>query len=1082
MNIRHTSRHQWFTPSRLSRRGLLIFVSIALLVAGWSFRSFYSRKSAVTTGLEKLVAAYEGRRPLQARISGLAYAPFISRRGEADDFDPVNRDLAERLLLEAVAEKPTSTARQALGQFYLMSGSPAKAGFQFEEALKQDQKNSALHNDYGVALLESGKTARKDDEATNALQYFARSFEEVELAIQLNAANVEALHNRALVLEQLKLPEQQKKAWQEYLAKETNPSWTAEARRNLETLAPGDSYASSRTNAADDFLVAVSAQDDQRAWQVLTGNKEMITERFIPQELANSFLKVSANGDQESANKFLAALRFAGKLEIANARDPFVSDIAQFYARTSVAQRKTLQEAHALIRKGYVACLNADYDKTVFVEAQKLFLRAGDVWEARICDYWIAYCLGQDVQLKGSIQLLESLAQFSKARQYHWLTGMATCWIANNYNDLGEYSKSIESYDVALKTATAINDVYHEQKILSQWGNTYMLLNQPERALQYNWLALQLIDPSLSSLRQTWRIYLYTARALMAEKLFEAANQYEQEMLSLALNVIKDPAVSHFSYLYLAQMEGGRKNYPIAIQFTLESLKLADSVADAENREKLRTGAYLLLAQLQRQSGAVTDALTTYNDVIERAGWMELQLFQLDAYKGMLLCYIALKDNANLEAQLPKVLEEFEKNRQRIVEEQNRNTFFDLQQNVYDLAINHAVERQDYLSGLNYSEQSRARSLFEALKNNNNTTVVTLNPAEIQRQLPSDLQVLQYAVLDDKVVAWLITRNSITGRVKEIRADELRSLTSEYVKGISSGPGQAEKLRPLANQLYDILIGPFSKDLDPRKTLCIIPDKTLSYVPFTALISSTSQRYLVSDFLLLTAPSLNVLVHCTSDMKNQASRNDEAVLAIGNPSFDRSEHPELDDLPAATREATGIAARYPRAVTLVGAEAIKPAIVKRLPAADVIHFAGHYVSNQREPLLSKLILAKQKGSPDNDLTVGELLNMRLPRAKLVVLSACETSGRDYYKGEGLVGIARTFLELGVPLVVASQWSVESESTARLMLKLHEFRKSGQSSIEALHNAQLAMLNDQDTTFRDPYYWAAFTPLGGYVQF
>jgi CHAT domain-containing protein len=532
--------------------------------------------------------------------------------------------------------------------------------------------------------------------------------------------------------------------------------------------------------------------------------------------------------------------------------------------------------------------------------------------------------------------------------------------------------------------------------------------------------------------------------------------------------------------LYLAQMEGGRKNYPTAIQFTLDSLKLADSVADAENREKLRTGAYLLLAQLQRQSGAVAEALKTYNDVIERAGKMELQLFQLDAYKGMLLCYTALKDNANFEAQLPNVLEEFEKNRQRIVEEQNRNTFFDLQQNVYDLAINHAVERQDYLGGLTYSEQSRARSLFEALKKNN--TVATLNPAEIQRQLPSDLQVLQYAVLDDKVVAWLITKTSITGRVKDIRADDLRSLTSAYVKGISSGPGQAEKLRPLANQLYDILIGPFSKDLDPRKALCIIPDKTLSYVPFTALISSTSQQYLVSDFLLLTAPSLNVLVHCTSDQKNQAGRTDEAVLAIGNPSFDRSEHPELEDLPAATREATGIAARYPHAVTLVGAEAVKPSIVKRLPAANVIHFAGHYVSNQREPLLSELVLAKQKGSSDNDLTVGELLNMRLPRAKLVVLSACETSGRDYYKGEGLVGIARTFLELGVPLVVASQWSVESESTARLMLKFHEFRKSGQSSIEALHNAQLAMLNDQDTTFRDPYYWAAFTPLGGYVQF
>lgn len=1083
MNIRHASRHQWF---RRSQRPLLILALLALLAAGWSLRSFYLRKSAVTTGLEALVAAYKGRRPLQARISGLAYAPFISRRGESDDFDAVNRDLAERLLLEAVAEKPTSSARQALAQFYLMSGSPVKAMVHLEEALKQDPKNSSLHNDYSVALLEIGQAVPPDEDASNALHYLARSFEEVKIAVQLNSANVEALHNQALVLQRLKLPEQQKKAWQDYLAKETDDRWTAEARRNIENLSSTD--ASHRGNALDAFVTAALAQDNQRAWQVLTGNKEMITESFIPQELANSFLKASGNQDPQHANKLLTALHFAGKLEMANARDPFVSDLAQYYARTSSAQRKTLQDAHALLRKGYIACLNADYDQTPFVEAQKLFLLAGDVWEAKICDYWIAYCLSQAGELGKSTQLLESLARFSKGKQYHWLAGQALCWIANNHTDLGEYSKSIESYDRALRTANAINDVYNEQKILSQWGNTHLRLNQPERSLQYNWRALQLVDWRLSSVRQTWRIYLYTARALIALKLFEAANQYEEEMLDLALKVIKDPAVSHYSYLYLAQIEAGKKNFPKAIQLASESLKLAESVSDSENRQKLRTGALMLVAQLQRQSGAVVEALKTYNEVIENASKMELQLFKLDAYKGRLLCYTALKDNANFEAQLVNVLEEFEKNRQRIVEEQNRNTFFDLQQNVYDLAIDHAVERQDYLGALNYSEQSRARSLLQALKQRTNNdspqtaTVAIPNASEIQRQLPSDLQVLQYAVLDDKVVLWLITKAAVTVRVKEIPFNELRSLTSDYVKNISSGPGRGEKLRSVSNQLYDILIGPVSAELDPRKALCIIPDKTLSYVPFSALISPASQRYLVSDFLLLSSSSLNVLVHYTGDVKNQASRSRETVLAIGNPAFDRTEHPNLDDLPAAEREATGIAARYSRALTLVGPDAIKNTVAQSLPGADVIHFAGHYVANQAEPRLSKLVLAKQRGSTSNDLTIGELLAMRLPRAKLVVLSACETSGRDYYKGEGLVGIARTFLELGVPLVVTTQWSVESESAARLMLKFHEFRTSGQSSVEALHNAQLAMLNDQDPTFRDPYYWAAFTPLGGYVKF
>ena len=179
MSFRHTSRHQWFTRSRNSRRALLIIALLALLVAGSSFRSYYLRKSAVKTGLEALVAAYEGRRPIQARISGLAYAPFISRRGESDDFDPVNRDLAERLLLEAVAEKPTSSARQALGQFYLMSGSPAKATVQFEEALKQDNNNASLRNDFGVALMETSHRSPAID-SDDTLLYAARALEEFE--------------------------------------------------------------------------------------------------------------------------------------------------------------------------------------------------------------------------------------------------------------------------------------------------------------------------------------------------------------------------------------------------------------------------------------------------------------------------------------------------------------------------------------------------------------------------------------------------------------------------------------------------------------------------------------------------------------------------------------------------------------------------------------------------------------------------------------------------------------------------------------------------------------------------------------
>ena len=1068
MNIRHTSRHLWLMRARHSRRVLLIIALFALLAAGASFRSFYFRKSTVTTGLEALVHAYEGRRPLQARISGLAYAPFISRRGESDDFDPVNRDLAERLLLEAVAEKPTSSARQALGQFYLMSGSPTKATLQFEEALKQDSNNTSLRNDFGVALMEmSHKSPAAGSD--NTLLYAAKALEEFETALKLDSANVEALHNRALVLDQLKLPQQRDQAWQAYLARETNPNWTTEAKRAIQNLSHSERL--NRTQLLESFIAATLAADEERSWRELTRNKEMITQTFIPQELANSLLSALLNKNADDAAKLSNALRYAGKLELEKAGDPFVSELAAFYSHLSVEQQKVLQEAHVQLRNGYAECQKGNFNSALFEQSRELFMRAGDVLEAKICDYWIAYCLSSNPDdVQKSTELLASLAKFAKAKHYFWLEGQAITWIADNHTGLREFSKSLETYEHAFSIATKINDVYNQQKILTQTGNNYMLLGQPERALQYDWRALQLTDPASNSVRQTWRTYLYTARALAALDLYEAAAQYGAAMLTLAVN---DPAMAHFSYRYLAQINGGKKNVEEAFRLASESMKFANSL-------KLRTESLLLLGHLQRQSGAIEQAVKNYSEAIDNYDKIKPGVYKYDALKGRLLCYLALRDNANFEAQLPTVLDEFEKQRVKIFEEQSRNIFFDREQNVYDLAINHELEKHDHLSALNYSEQSRARSLLKALSADT-ASAAPLAPVELQRGLPANLQVLQYAVLDDKLVVWLVTNNRIDAKTKNIRADELRALVTEYVKDISSGPGKADKLRAVSQRLYDALIGPFREDLDPNRVLCIIPDKALSYVPFDALISPVSQRYLLSEFSLFTSPSLNVLVRATSIAKDHASASPETLLSIGNPSFDRQQYPELDDLPAAAREAKGIAANYSKSYQLIGPEAVKQAIEKQLPAAAVIHFAGHYVTNQAEPLMSKLVLAKQKGS--GDLTLGELVQMKLPRTKLVVLSACETSGKDYYNGEGLMGIARTFLRTGIPLVIASQWSVESESTAQLMLKFHRYRKlPGVSSLVALRKAQLELLEDPNGLYSDPYYWAAFTTVGGYADF
>ena len=147
---------------------------------------------------------------------------------------------------------------------------------------------------------------------------------------------------------------------------------------------PANSQPLNRTQLLESFVAATLAADDERSWRELTRNKEMIAETYIPQELAYSLLSALLNKNADEAAKLSNALRYAGKLELEKAGDPFVSQIAAFYSHLSVEQQKLLHEAHVLLRKGYAACLKANYDYTPFDESRKLFMRAGDVWEAKI--------------------------------------------------------------------------------------------------------------------------------------------------------------------------------------------------------------------------------------------------------------------------------------------------------------------------------------------------------------------------------------------------------------------------------------------------------------------------------------------------------------------------------------------------------------------------------------------------------------------------------------------------------------------------------------------------------------------------
>jgi CHAT domain-containing protein len=149
----------------------------------------------------------------------------------------------------------------------------------------------------------------------------------------------------------------------------------------------------------------------------------------------------------------------------------------------------------------------------------------------------------------------------------------------------------------------------------------------------------------------------------------------------------------------------------------------------------------------------------------------------------------------------------------------------------------------------------------------------------------------------------------------------------------------------------------------------------------------------------------------------------------------------------------------------------------------ILHFATHGFLDGANPLYSHVVLsqAASDSAEDGLLEAREIMKMNL-QADIAVLSACDSARGRISSGEGVMGMAWALFAAGVPTTVVSQWSVESTSTAKLMIDFHRSLRAANpnpghigGSAESLRQAALAML--KTPAYSHPLFWAPFIVLG-----
>lgn len=346
--------------------------------------------------------------------------------------------------------------------------------------------------------------------------------------------------------------------------------------------------------------------------------------------------------------------------------------------------------------------------------------------------------------------------------------------------------------------------------------------------------------------------------------------------------------------------------------------------------------------------------------------------------------------------------------------------------------------------------------------------------SDVQAALDSSSVLIQYYVLEDRLLGWAIDSTAFEFVEMPFAAQERRDLAVGFKTTIEQGA--PAEISERAEKLYGGLVRPVESLLRPETHVLLVPDGFLHSIPFGLLSRPGSGRYLVEDHPITVLPSPAPVAKTDRPMGVSSGGTPRRLLLVANPVVN-TEWLALPPLPAAGREAEGVASIFPEATLLTGSRATPSRFLAWARSHEVVHFAGHAVSNARSPLLSYLVLSPEPSRGGTGALFAEdLVTEDLSTVQLVVLAACSTAGPTG-SSAGSNNLARSFLAAGSRSVVGSLWPVEDAATEKLILRFYEELWKGVKPSEALRSAQLQLLRSGERKLESPAAWAGFQVVG-----
>ncbi|MBG0859033.1 MAG: CHAT domain-containing protein [Bacteroidales bacterium] len=356
---------------------------------------------------------------------------------------------------------------------------------------------------------------------------------------------------------------------------------------------------------------------------------------------------------------------------------------------------------------------------------------------------------------------------------------------------------------------------------------------------------------------------------------------------------------------------------------------------------------------------------------------------------------------------------------------------------------------------------------------------------------------LNYVVSDSLLYIFLVNRKHqelVTIKIDSGFFRKIRNFRELLSYPVLSGNArnQFESYQKIGHDLYKILIEPV-RDYFISDKILISPDNILSYLPFETLLYSEYSgtavlyrelSYLMNDFSISYAYSAAFMEEL---VKRNYGRKKELIAfaphygeAISIDSIimirQMQDRDFLYKLPYALEEA-----EYVSGITggklFINHDAKESVYKSESPKYDIIHLAMHTFVNDRYPMSSAMIFSQTDDSPeDGMLYTFEVYGIPL-KARMVVLSSCNTGTGMLFSGEGILSLARGFLYSGSQSVVMSMWEIEDKSGTEIVKMFYDNLKRGKTKSESLKKARTMYLKNASQLKSHPYFWSSLVVYG-----